>query len=56
MNQLNAHPTVLELKLEAHQLIDVIARKSSGAKLLLGLLPLLKMYAEYKINRVRSQR
>lgn len=55
MTRANASPTTLELKLEAHRLIDVISRKSGATKLLFGLLPLLKMYANYKSNGRRSR-
>ncbi len=47
----HAQNTVTELRLEAHQLIDAISRKSSAKKLLSGLMPLLKIYAGYKSGR-----
>lgn len=45
--------TVEQLRSQCHQLIDTISRKPGAAKLLLGLLPLLKLYANYKQRRSR---
>ena len=52
----NANMEQQRLLVECHKLIDDINRKPAATKLLLGLLPLLKMYARYKSNRKRSRR
>ena len=52
-NQENASLSISELRTECCQLIHVISRKSSAKKLLSGLLPLLRMYAQYKTSQGR---
>ncbi len=47
-------PTLGQLRSQCHQLINTISRRPGAAKLLLGLLPLLKLYASYKQRRSRS--
>jgi hypothetical protein len=52
-----SHPevqlTVEQLRSQCHQLIETISRRPGAVKLLLGLLPLLKLYANYKQRRSR---
>ena len=49
----DAVPTVSQLKRKAHLLIDAIGRRLGAVKLLLGVLPLLEVSANYKVNRRR---
>lgn len=48
--------TVKQLRSQCHQLIEAISHRPGAAKLLLGLLPLLKLYANYKAGRSRVGR
>jgi len=45
--------SVPALRSECHRLIELIARRPGAAKLLSGLLPLLKMYSLYKTRQRR---
>ena len=44
-------PTIAELQREAHRLIDQLAYRPGAAKLLLGTLQQLRMFADYKRGR-----
>jgi hypothetical protein len=44
-----------ELRRQAHQLVDAIAARPGGAKLLKGVIPTLETFANYKANRRRSR-
>jgi len=46
--------TISELKTEAHRLIDQLAYRPGAAKLLLGTLVQLRMFANYKGDRKRQ--
>lgn len=48
-------PTVGQLRSECHQLIEQISKRPGAAKILLGLLPMLKLYASYKQRRSRTR-
>ncbi|MBD2076415.1 hypothetical protein H6F86_21520 [Phormidium sp. FACHB-592] len=48
-------PTMHQLKAEAHRLIEAIARRPGSIKLLLGVLPVLQMYANYKANQQQGR-
>jgi len=56
IEQSNATPTTWELEAEAIRLIRQVARRPGSKKLLLGLLPILKASADYKINRQRPRK
>ena len=46
--------TIAELQREAHRLIDQLAYRPGAAKLLLGTLVQLRMFADYKGDRKRQ--
>lgn len=48
---MNQPPTTESLRLEAHRLIDVVARRPGAVKLLEGVLVQLRLFAAYKANR-----
>lgn len=48
--------TLEQMRSQCHQLIDTISRRPGAAKLLLGLLPMLKLYANYKQRRSQVAR
>lgn len=49
--QTQAAPELPALRSECHRLIELIARRPGAAKLLAGILPLLKLYSQYKAKR-----
>lgn len=55
MNHSFDTPEHQALVAEAHCLVAVIARKSSGTKLLRGVLPMLRAYADYKPRRIYAK-
>lgn len=40
--------TLGQLRSQCHELIDVISKRPGAVKLLLGVLPTLELYAQYK--------
>ena len=60
MNPHNPQPdrelTIAELQREAHRLIDQLAYRPGAAKLLLGTLIQLRMFADYKSDRKKQMR
>ena len=51
MNPEPPQPTIAELQREAHRLIDQLGYRPGAAKLLLGTLVQLRMFAAYKGDR-----
>ena len=46
-------PTLTQLKLQAHQLVEQVSHRPGAAKLLMGVVEMLKTFASYKIGRER---